>query len=76
MGKATEELIAVLNDIEAVLSVYDEEHWFNLISSANQRIKNSDYSGIEQEKQRHPMIKEVINGNSPQSVSLFQMISL
>ena len=47
MGKATEELIAVLNDIEAVLSVYDEEHWFNLISSANQRLKNSDYSGIE-----------------------------
>ena len=41
----TEELISVLNEIESLL--VDEAHWLNLISSANKRIKNSDYSGIE-----------------------------
>jgi len=47
MGTKTEELINVLNDIEALLSNDNESNWLKLISSANERIRNSDYSGIE-----------------------------
>jgi len=46
MGTKTQELIQVLNDIEAVLQK-DESKWQESISRANNRIKNSDYSGIE-----------------------------
>ena len=45
MGKKTEELISTLDEIESLL--IKEGHWLKLISSANRRIKNSDYSGIE-----------------------------
>lgn len=45
MGNKTEELISILDEIEALLD--KEGHWLKLISNANRRIKNSDYSGIE-----------------------------
>ncbi len=47
MGPQTVKLVAVLDDIIAILEADDETHWCSWMKRAKARLINSDYSGIE-----------------------------
>ena len=47
MGPKTRELVAVLDELTAVLKSDGNIHWSSFIHRAKSRLMNADYSGIE-----------------------------